>query len=564
MLNNLRRDLSDQKVYEEQVRLLYKPFMVSVAATFLASSLLVVSQWSVINHYVLIGWLLALSVVTVLRAFLAYSYKRTPLAAGESERWGNFFIIGAALAGIIWGVGGVLLFPNNNEAHQIIVVFVLVTICSGAVMTTSVIRKASFSLIFPTLLPLIPLLIMSEGQLSNIIALMVLLGIFFHIKSTNNIFYNTRESICLRLAAEVKEQTLQEKTKQLQSVISNAPLVLWSNDKDGVFTYSDGKGLENMGLEPGQVVGQSVFELYADYPEIISSAKRALSGESSLQESCVGGLWFESHYIPNYDAKGEVKGIIGVAIDISERKKAELELIVAKTEAEDANEAKSKFLSHMSHEFRTPLNAILGFGQLLGFNTNRLNDLDKSNVKEILNAGNHLLELTNQVLDLNKIENGKLDVVLEDVTVEQILQQCITLMQPLADARQLKFIDNLSSKGYIIRADVMRFKQVLLNMLSNAIKYNNEHGRITLDSDIIDEKNLRIIVTDTGDGLTEEDITKLFVPFERLNSKFNVEGAGVGLVISKNLVELMNGNIGVESKPGEGSAFWFELALIDT
>lgn len=562
MLKIFKNDISDPKVYAEQVRLLYKPFMVSVAGTMAISSMLVAGQWNVINHYVLTGWMFVLTVVTALRAFLAYSYNRKNPAVDESERWGNLFIIGAAVAGITWGVGAVLLFPDNNEAHQILVIFVLVTVCAGAVMTTSVIRRASFSLLIPTLLPLIPLLIMEGGYLPNILTIMVLLGSVFYAKSSNNIFYNTQESICLRLTAEAKEQALQEKTQQLQSVISKAPLVLWANDKEGVFTFSDGKALESMGLEPGQVVGQSVFDVYADYPEITSSAKRVLLGESFVIEAGVGELWFESHYIPSYDEKGEVSGNIGVAVDISGRKKAELELIAAKNEAEAANEAKSKFLSHMSHEFRTPLNAILGFGQILESYAKGLNDLDKGNIKEILNAGNHLLELTNQVLDLNKIETGNLDVYFEDVAVDEVLQQCISLIQPQAEARHLELINNVVGKDYIVCADLMRFKQVLLNILSNAIKYNDEHGSITLDSEVIDEKYLRIKIIDTGDGLSEEDIAKLFVPFERLNARFNVEGTGIGLVISKNLVELMNGTVGVESKLGEGSTFWIDLPLV--
>ena len=561
MLNILKNDFSDPKVYAEQVRLLYKPFMVSIAATLTASSLLVVAQWDFISHDVLIGWLLALTVVTALRAFLAYFYKRKNPDAEESKRWGNLFIIGASIAGITWGLGAILLFPDNNEAHQILLVLVLVTICSGAVTTTSVIRNASFSLIIPMLLPLMPLLIMAEGQLTDIIALMVVLSFIFYLKSSNNIYNNTRESICLRLAAEAKEQALQEKTQQLQSVISHAPLVLWANDKDGVFTFSDGKALENMGLEPGQVVGQSVFELYKDYPKLVSSVKRALAGESFVEEICIGELWFESHYIACYDDKGGNKGYIGVAVDISERKKYEQALILAKNKAEAANETKSKFLGHMSHELRTPLNAILGFGQLLEMNSKEFNEDQKDSVKRILDAGEHLLALITDILDLTQIEADKLELHMQDVSVDEVLKESLSLIVNQAEARQLELIDNISSKGYMIRADLLRFKQVLLNMLSNAVKYNHEQGRIRLDSKIIDEKILRINITDAGEGLTEEDIGRLFVPFERLNTSMNVNGAGLGLVITKNLIEFMNGTMGVESKLGEGSTFWIELEL---
>lgn len=237
------------------------------------------------------------------------------------------------------------------------------------------------------------------------------------------------------------------------------------------------------------------------------------------------------------------------------------ELIAAKEKAEHSSQVKSEFLSHMSHELRTPLNAILGFGQLLEMNSKGFNETQKNNIKKILNAGDHLLQLINGVLDLTQIEAGKLEVYMEDVAVDYVLKQSLPLIANQAEARQLELIDNISSKGYVIRADVMRFKQVLLNILSNAVKYNHEHGRITVDSEITDEKNLRISITDTGEGLSEDDIASLFVPFERLNAKFNVKGTGIGLVITKNLIELMNGSIGVESKVGKGSTFWLELEL---
>lgn len=230
-------------------------------------------------------------------------------------------------------------------------------------------------------------------------------------------------------------------------------------------------------------------------------------------------------------------------------------------EAEHANTAKSEFLSRMSHELRTPLNAVLGFGQLLDLDAEGLNATQRGNVKEILVAGRHLLNLINEVLDLAKIESGKMEITMEDVPVDDPLQQCITLIQSQAEARQVELIDHISGKGYTVQADFTRLKQALLNLLSNAVKYNHDHGRITLDCETIGKQVLRIRVTDTGRGLTKEDRNKLFTPFERIDAANNVEGTGIGLVITKHLLELMGGTIGVESTPGEGSTFWIELAL---
>lgn len=244
-----------------------------------------------------------------------------------------------------------------------------------------------------------------------------------------------------------------------------------------------------------------------------------------------------------------------------QRKKAESQFREAKEQAEKASAAKSDFLSRMSHELRTPMNAILGFGQLLELDSKEFNESQKENIQEILEAGNHLLELINDVLDLTEIEAGKLEISMGKVELNDVVPQCISLMEPIAKTRQIKQIDNLSEKGYILHADFTRLKQVFLNLLSNAVKYNIEGGTIILAGEVVDKKYLRISITDTGEGIKEEDISKLFTSFERLNPKVNVEGSGIGLNITKHIVELMGGKVGVMSTPDQGSTFWFELKL---
>ena len=237
------------------------------------------------------------------------------------------------------------------------------------------------------------------------------------------------------------------------------------------------------------------------------------------------------------------------------------ELIIARDEAIRANKAKSDFLSSMSHELRTPLNAILGYSQLIEVDAR--DDETQNNTQEIIKAGKHLLLLINQILDLSKIESGTIVLSIESHCLNYILNNVLSLIKPIADKHEIQLINNVGSCADIdINVDEIKFTQVLLNILSNAIKYNSEKGNVIIDCSTNDEKVLNLSMTDSGSGLTSEQLLNIFQPFYRAGAEnSNIQGTGLGLSISKSLIEQMGGKITVTSDIGKGSCFLVQVPL---
>ncbi len=260
------------------------------------------------------------------------------------------------------------------------------------------------------------------------------------------------------------------------------------------------------------------------------------------------------------DAEDAIIGFLLIGTDNSARKQVELELHDAKAVAEKANRAKTDFLSNMSHELRSPLNAILGFAQLMESDATPQNLTQKESTGQILQAGWYLLNLINEILDLAMIESGKLLLSLEPMSLGEVMLDCQTMIEPQAQKYGITMsFPHLEEPGFVL-ADRTRVKQILINLLSNAIKYNHAGGAVVVECAVRSAEHIRISVKDTGPGLSPEKLAQLFQPFNRLGQEAGGgEGTGIGLVMTKRLVELMGGVIGVTSAIGVGSEFWVEL-----
>ena len=377
---------------------------------------------------------------------------------------------------------------------------------------------------------------------------------------------------------------LVERERQLQEAQSMAHIGNWQADlATGALTWSD-EIYRIFGYEPHSIKPSVELFKAAVHPEDVdavatSEKKSAETGFHDVVHRIVrpDGVVRHVHELAKseLDETGKVIRLSGTVQDITESVIAKLEIIQAREEAEDANRAKSQFLSSMSHELRTPLNAIIGFSQLLQMDVEAtLSQSQKESVEEVLKAGHHLLQLINEVLDLAKIEAGRIDLSMESVLLGEVVSEAMQLISPLAQERGIDIslvrdnteveLDALLDNENSVWADHTRLKQVIINLLSNAVKYNNENGKIILSCNHSEENLIRVSITDTGSGLTEEQQAGLFTAFNRLGAEqTDIEGTGIGLVITKNIVDLMGGRIGVESKPGVGSTFWIEFSTGD-
>ncbi len=358
----------------------------------------------------------------------------------------------------------------------------------------------------------------------------------------------------------------------ITSLLDSIPDIVFYKDMNGVYMGCNPQFAEVVGKTKNEIIGKTDYDLFdkgiADFftqnDNKMLEEKKSQHNEEWIDYPDGRKKLIETLKTPYWQADGSLIGVLGISRDIAERKLAETEIVKARDEAENANRAKSEFLSRMSHELRTPMNSILGFAQLLKMGD--ISPVQKKGVNHIIASGKHLLNLINEVLDISRIEAGRIELTAEPVQLSNLILEMLDVVNPIAAKRHVRTELEYSSANLLfVLADKHRLKQVLLNLINNAVKYNSEGGSIIINTELKQPETgsgsiIRISVSDTGLGINQADIQRIFIPFDRIGSENGeIEGTGLGLAVVKQLMTAMGGEVGVTSVPGQGSRFWIEL-----
>lgn len=609
----------ERRTAREQQLFLLKYLYQGVLLTCFVMAMVVLLLWNEVDRGRLLAWYGIVVAISLVRLVLIRRRPRLLAADGPDEVVQLGLHTGAFASALVCSVAVFIAGQSTQPADLMIVIALLGGMAAGALGTLGAIISVYNLYLFTLLTPPVVWMLQSGEDTSNTLALMAL--VFLGSMLLTGRGYGTRltqsyrlqfrnmalnehlsrasaeaEETSRKLQLEVEqrrgaESKIKAAAQRLQQANQHLQTQIHERQKSEEAVRRQALQIARSETRLRAVIGNSfdgiltigqdgrILSANPAAQRLLGIAKHKLSGQPL--SAFLPGLSFESGNLARQELwvkrgsqdkvpvsfaaapmalTGE-QGYVCVLRDETEAETARQALLSAKDAAESANRAKSEFLSSMSHELRTPLNAILGYAQLLEADpANPLSEAQQASTNEINKAGWHLLNLINDVLDLAQIEAGKLEIRPEDVVVSELVADATTLLAPLAADYQVTLKDEVDADGLKVHADPMRLKQVVINLLSNAIKYNRPGGQVVIENPDCARGLCRLVVTDTGIGLTPEQQDRVFDRFSRVaDEKADIEGAGIGLAVTQKLVHGMGGEIGVRSQPGVGSSFWVDL-----
>lgn len=546
--------------------------------------------WGELSTGWLLSWLGILFSSSSIRLLISRHYSNTPYRPESYRFYKLAYIGGAFVSGLIWSSSNLFLSQVTDQSLQFGIILIMAGITAGAISSNAVILAGYYIFQIPVLAGLVAWLLSQPTPIHNKLAVLTLfyagtlivlakkyrdhLVMAYKAEDKNKLLIEQLSATNIVLRDQIdsraaSEEALRKSELRFRNIIEAAP--------DAMIMINEAGDIVLINQETSNLFGYSEAELIGKKIEILVPARFKQHSEirKKYLEKSAGGKFtiypaLYGKHKDGYEIPVEIRlntvpfddGIyISASIrDISKFLKIEDELRLATNLAEKANQAKSDFMRSMNHELRTPLNAIMGFSQILLLADNMTTEQSEQ-LTEINHAGKHMLKLINDMQDISRIESGQVELQIETISLAEILHDCLAFTSPLADKRHIKIelLDSVFNDCFV-HADKTRLKQVILNLLTNAIKYNTENGSVSIHCSQTGDRHIRISITDTGQGFTTEQLAMLYQPFNRLGAEnTEIEGTGIGLAISKKLIEIMDGDIRVETNPGFGSTFSIDL-----
>ena len=554
--NNHNNDIH-KLVQAEQVRLLYAGMPLSILAIVINSAILVIFQWQVISHFILLSWLIVLLIITLIRGYSVRAYNSRKDKHNNSQHWLSYFTVGVIVSGFIWGSATIWLFPDYAVGNQVLLAFVIAGMSAGATTSLSYDRGLIITFLFLLLIPLSIRFYLIGDNVS--IAMGTLSLVFFIMMSSVSMrnYKNIVDNISLRIEAGIHEKVLRESEEKYRHIFNFSPIGIVHYNSDGVITDYNKYFVELFGVPKEEI---NNFNLVNDAKdkEFHDAVSQSLQGELSLYEGITKDIignkdtdirvFFSGMHLDD----SEISGGVAILEDISEDKRVK--------------KLKDEFISTISHELRTPLTAIKGavgllrggaVGEVSGA-VNDMLDITSTNTER-------LLLLINDILDIDKIESGTMVFVMKPIEVMEFLDDAVKATETYAQQYKVKFKITQQIENEYLLGDRQRLMQVMYNLLSNAAKFSENESTVEVAASLDNDKVV-ISITDFGEGIPEDFQAKVFERFTQADATDSrqIGGSGLGLSISKVIVDKHHGKIDF-STSNKGTTFrvWLERTTVD-
>lgn len=553
MKQHIKTNHNDLAVLAEQTSQIFSDANKSIVATVVNSIILTVVLWQVIDHQVLMIWLVLLLIVSILRYILANNYKSSSPSLNKTPFWLQRFLFGTVTISVLWGASSIWLFPSDDLARQVFLAFVIGGMSAGAITTLSYNKIAVYVFISFSLLPLMIRFYYSGTDLSIAMGTMIAIYFFILLQSAKQTHIRINENICMRIENVEQQRSLRESEHRYETLLDTAIDAFFLHDLDGKIIDVNNQTCRSLGYTKDELINMSVSDVDVDVKagKLKQPWNKLKKGENVRIESThcrKDGSTFPVEVGVDHIHMGDKMLVSVFARDITERKRVE--------------KMKNEFISTISHELRTPLTSIKGaLGLMTGGAVGPLTPEAQEMLTIAGNNSERLLLLINDILDLQKIESVELDMEFEKMDVMPFLNQSVKDNNAYAEQYGVKILLEPFDEVLNIKANKNRLMQVMANLLSNAAKFSHKNGIVEVS--VAQQKNniIRISVTDHGHGIAKEFYPTIFDKFTQEDSSDTRSkgGTGLGLNISKAIIEKHNGKVGFTSEDDVGTTFYFDL-----